>query len=995
MRLPRLACVLSISAAATLSPALSGQQLLKDINTAESFGGWSLPAQFTEAAGRSFFVADDGRYGAELHLTDGTLLGTRLVRDIWPGPGGGGPRGLRAIQGRVVFLAFQPQLGTLPYGSDGTFDGTRPLRSDLTSNDDPVAAAGTVFLLANHPATGTELWKTDGTQLGTVLVRDIVPGPGQPQISFMVAHQTMLVFVVTSQTTGSQELWSSDGTLAGTVQRVILPSSAGTAPTAMVSDGTRVWLLAVSGSGEALYRSDLTGGGTALVTTLPSGTGASDLTTVGTRLFFKGNDLINGTELWTSDGTAAGTRLVKDILPGPGGSDPRHLVSFNNELYFAADNGSVGRELWRSNGTTAGTTLVKDTGAGGLGFEPEAILAHGGRLVFGASGQLWRSTGTTAGTVPITAFAEQLTSVGWVRPFGVGYLFSAMTNSTGQEPWITDLTGGGTMLLKDVNSPPGQGSNPMELAPLGADVLFLANDNTGSHLWRSNGSSGGTTIVVPSPNAFFWLTPFGNRVLITGAFGTGLFVTDGTPAGTVEVSPNGGFTRALRPVIAGGLAYFPATTGAAGEELWVTNGSAGGTRLLRDINPGANASQISDLTAVGNRVFFTADNGVAGRELWVSDGTTAGTVLVLDLTPGAASSMFAELTAVGSRVFFSAYTLALGFELGVSDGTAAGTQIVDLEPGVNSSSPFSLAAFQGQIYFAASHSGQGVTWGLWRSNGTLAGTALVHSEPAGLLPLSVVASGNQLFFTGNSANEGRELWVSNGTTAGTRMVKDLTPGFGNTQIDHLRSLGSGLVVFTAADPAFASEPWRSDGTNAGTFILADLATGAIGSDPDQYTLVGQLVFFTADDRLIGREPYVMPRNASGGASVESLGIGCARSGAAIPTLGASSLPQLGNSGLRLLLDHAEPSSPASLLFAAQTASIPLGGGCTLLLAPPIPITVSFGTTPIGTADLPLPVPNTPALIGLSIAIQGVVVQAGAPFLGVISLTQALRLRFGP
>src|SRR5262245_37843136 len=71
-----------------------------------------------------------------------------------------------------------------------------------------------------------------------------------------------------------------------------------------------------------------------------------------------------GKELWRSDGTSAGTWLVRDILPGATGSSPFGLVLVNGVLYFAANDGVSGTELWRSDGTSSGTTLVRDISPG-------------------------------------------------------------------------------------------------------------------------------------------------------------------------------------------------------------------------------------------------------------------------------------------------------------------------------------------------------------------------------------------------------------------------------------------------------------------------------------------------------------------------------------------------------------------------------------------------------------------------------------------------------
>ena len=112
---------------------------------------------------------------------------------------------------------------------------------------------------------------------------------------------------------------------------------------------------------------------------------------------------------------------------------------------------------------------------------------------------------------------------------------------------------------------------------------------------------------------------------------------------------------------AGGLLYFVANDGASAhdDELWRSNGSEGGTILVKDIKP-AGPSAPYELTAVGARVFFRADDGTYGRELWVSDGGEAGTRKVKDINPGADSSYPSGLTAVGGHVFFHADDGALG-----------------------------------------------------------------------------------------------------------------------------------------------------------------------------------------------------------------------------------------------------------------------------------------------------------------------------------------------
>lgn len=113
-------------------------------------------------------------------------------------------------------------------------------------------------------------------------------------------------------------------------------------------------------TGDELWRTDGTAAGTALVKDIrpgPQSSGVRYLTNVNGRLFFTANDGSNGVELWTSDGTAAGTHLLKDLRPGVESSNPRYLTYVGGALYFIANDGTSGRSLWRSDGTSAGTML--------------------------------------------------------------------------------------------------------------------------------------------------------------------------------------------------------------------------------------------------------------------------------------------------------------------------------------------------------------------------------------------------------------------------------------------------------------------------------------------------------------------------------------------------------------------------------------------------------------------------------------------------------------
>ena len=131
--------------------------------------------------------------------------------------------------------------------------------------------------------------------------------------------------------------------------------------------------------------------------------GLSPSVKVGSKLFFSAYTAAEGRELWCTDGTAGGTYLVKDIMAGTGSGigDYFELTAYNHNgvLYFRGNDVANGIELWRSDGTAAGTYLVKDISPGNSTSSVGYFASIGNVLYFTAfsGSQLWRSDGTVAG----------------------------------------------------------------------------------------------------------------------------------------------------------------------------------------------------------------------------------------------------------------------------------------------------------------------------------------------------------------------------------------------------------------------------------------------------------------------------------------------------------------------------------------------------------------------------------------------------------------------
>lgn len=290
-------------------------------------------------------------------------------------------------------------------------------------------------------------------------------------------------------------------------------------------------------------------------------------------------------------------------------------------------------------------------------------------------------------------------------------------------------------------------------------------------------------------------------------------------------------------------------------ELFVSDGTEEGTRELANIKP-LGSSRPSQLTVAGDVVFFVADDGHSGRELWRTDGTTGGTRLVRDIQAGPRGSGPVELLAVGDDVFFQADDGFNGPALWISDGTEEGTQLLHDFEAAPSGSYFGRMVTDGEVVYLVARYGPGGPQ-VWQSNGTRSGTlevtrgfALGPSDPR---HLAVV--GGLVYFTARNDPYGRELWVTTGPRGEARLVRDIFPGERGSSIPWIYSVGD-VVYFAADNGAHGLELWRSDGTEEGTRLVADVEPSPRGSAPSDVFALGNQVLFLAT-RNRDREMYVL------------------------------------------------------------------------------------------------------------------------------------------
>jgi ELWxxDGT repeat protein len=367
--------------------------------------------------------------------------------------------------------------------------------------------------------------------------------------------------------------------------------------------------------GYELWRSDGTARGTRMVKDINPGTGWSNLygiTAVNGIIFFSADDSVHGVELWRSDGTARGTSMVNDIRPGSQGSGPFYLTNVRDTLYFTAFDGT-NPGLWRSDGTEAGTIAVKAIGAGNLfGLNGTLYFENGG----GFFTDLWRSDGTGAGTILVKShFVYTLRFIGLN---GTLFFIAGDANYQGSQLWRSDGTEAGTTVVKDFG--PGSSIYP---GPTSGGTLYLTAAFTPAgpvpnELWRSDGTEAGTSLVKQIRRGILELVVAKGRILYFSSGGA-LWRSNGTPRGTTVLKGDYRNNGGLSPVsltAAKSTLYFTGADKRHGLELWRSDGTRAGTTIVRDVHRGAPSSEPTNLTAVGGTLFFTAKDGRHGRELW-------------------------------------------------------------------------------------------------------------------------------------------------------------------------------------------------------------------------------------------------------------------------------------------------------------------------------------------------------------------------------------------
>lgn len=329
----------------------------------------------------------------QLWKSDG--INTTLIKDFPNASGFYGIENLTSANGFVLFTVFEETTRKKLWRTDGTAEGTV-----LVKDIDPTNSMhyephilfefnDNVYFRAGTSTTGQELWKSDGTSEGTTMVKDLYPGLGAGFTSpvFGILNNELYF----NANDGSQYgLWKTDGTEAGTV--FIKELSFGIDEITNIND---ILYLSAGNSqyGTEVWISDGTTAGTYMLKDINPGSASSTGTSYGhyfksinSKVMFVASDGVHGLEPWVTDGTEAGTQMLKEINTTNYSSEVNHNYAkvFNGYLYFSANNGTTGRELWKTDGTEAGTALVADIFPGSNDSDPNHFTVFNGNLFFSA-----------------------------------------------------------------------------------------------------------------------------------------------------------------------------------------------------------------------------------------------------------------------------------------------------------------------------------------------------------------------------------------------------------------------------------------------------------------------------------------------------------------------------------------------------------------------------------------------------------------------------------
>ena len=339
------------------------------------------------------------------------------------------------------------------------------------------------------------------------------------------------------------------------------------------------------------------------------------------KVYFSASNPISGSELWVTDGTTEGTQMVGDQIPGTNGQVPARLTVFNNKIYYSSLLGDTASPsgLYTYD-VTNGVKLLSENHKWSSG-----LMTANNKFYFNANNFLYEVDANDN----IKKVSEDVNPNGYAAALNGKLLFGGRpVSSTNYYYQLYSYDGTTTTLLKTINpTNTGGVQNLFYSSALGKVFFSVSYSTTSSEPWVTDGTEAGT----------FRLKDISSASIYSGS------------------SPSD-FTQMGDKVI-----FVASDFATTGTELYITDGTEAGTKLLKDINPGSSSSSPSKLISLNGKIYFFANGGSNDAQLWATDVTADGTKLTLKLNPGSTTFYLADMVGKDNALYLSA-------KLGVSPG---------------------------------------------------------------------------------------------------------------------------------------------------------------------------------------------------------------------------------------------------------------------------------------------------------------------------------------
>ncbi|WP_300686126.1 T9SS type A sorting domain-containing protein [Chryseobacterium sp.] len=779
----------------TFNPVTQKSTLLKDVFPGYGIGISGDPT-FMKLNNKVYFIAiQSNNSNNQLWVTDGTTSGTSKVKDL----NFEYAIETTAVAGNNIFFYHHNELWVY----NTVADSLQLLKTfQYSGNVKMHSMNGIMYIAANDGVHGKEIWKSDGTLTGTTLLKDIVPNAnGSIDGDFAALIFKNKLYFIANLGTAGYELYSTDGTEAGTVS--VKP----------------IGYIRLEGAAADDY------------------------------FVFTGFDTVNGLEPWISDGTAAGTKLLKNLTPGATSSmGMKKFIKFNNKIFFESGangvNQAYGNYIWETDGTEAGTVPFST--------HPDALIygtsSDDKHLIFTMANygsRYWITDGNPAHSFEITSLGLPYSN-SFVDLNSKIYL-PGSTQKYGTELYSIDPLTQEAAIASDISK--FESASPHAFNVLNNDLIFIATDRQfNSQIYKRNNSTHQIQrLSALGGNSYTGIyTDFNDDFIKVGNYlytDGGTYRTDGTEANTIAITSPDVSSRFMYTNLNDNTLLFAGYNNLVGTELWKVNNNSNTVTLVKDISADYMGSlySVDSKTAVlnGFAYFVAKENGKLG--IWKTDATDAGTLKTIQFSyQDGTDGNIKVLNTLNNKLLFTkqqentstSYSSGQN-ELWSSDGDQASAVLIKsyAVPYGSASISKETGTLDNKLIYVTS----GYPSALHSTDGTAAGTAeILSGNFSG--DIKFKKCGNQLFFTHNNASQ---LWKTDGTANGT---SNLAQNF--TSVKDM-VCANNYLYFLNGD---SQKVWRTNGTSSGTMpmdifitnddnqLLANENIQKMGTDGDQLYL---------------------------------------------------------------------------------------------------------------------------------------------------------------